>query len=185
MPAHQPPTPLRVAPSLTVALSNVVERATERANEGQRAFGPVATLWEEYIESDAVRALPQRLRNPLVRLCKDVALVATRHFDAYIKGSPPPRLAHALASSLANDVPTPTPTPPAPSAAPPLTAPAITHPQPQTFAQAAAVPLPARGTGRSRYLQARASHTVRPETRLFIRIGPTHRARQVGSYALL
>jgi hypothetical protein len=47
------------------------------------------------------------------------------------------------------------------------------------------VPLPARGTGRSRYLQARASRTVRPETRLFVCIGPTHRARQVGSYALL
>lgn len=182
MSASQQPTPLRAASSLTRALSNVVERATNRANDSQRAFGPIAKLWEEYAESDAVRALPLRLRTPLVRLCNDIALVATTHFDAYIKGSPPPRLAHALlASSLANDV-----TPPAPSA-PFTTAPAVTHPQPRTFAQVATTPLPAtpRVTGRSRYLQARASRTIRPETRLFVRIGPTHRARQVGSYALL
>jgi hypothetical protein len=171
-PQQLPPLP---APSLTRALSNVVERATERANDSQRVFGPIAKLWEEYAESDTVRALPQRLRSPLVRLCKDIALVATTHFDAYIKGSPPPRLANVLATSLANDVPPPT----APPAAP----------QPRTFAQVAATPDTPRVTGRSRYLQAqaqaKAARTLRPETRLFLRVGPSHQTRQLGSFALL
>jgi len=91
-PFTQLPRPLVTdkAPSLTYALANVVERATERAKDGQLAFGPVAALWESYVESDAVRKLPQRLHTPLIRLCKDISLVATQHFDAYIKGSPPP-----------------------------------------------------------------------------------------------
>ena len=107
------------APPLTYALANVIERATERANDGQRAFGPVAALWEDYIESEAVRKLPQRLRTPLIRLCKDISLVATRHFDSYIKGSPPPRFADT--PKLAANIPEIAPPPPPPS-------------QPRTFA---------------------------------------------------
>jgi hypothetical protein len=49
-------------PPLIYALANVVERATERATDGQWIFSPVAALWDEYTESKAVRALPQRLR---------------------------------------------------------------------------------------------------------------------------
>src|SRR5271168_3746036 len=108
------------APPFTRALANVVERATERANDGQRAFGPVAALWEDYIESEAVRNLPQRLRTPLIQLCKDISLVATRHFDSYIKGSPPPRFADTqklTADMLETTLPLPS--------------------QPQTFAQVA------------------------------------------------
>jgi hypothetical protein len=47
------------------------------------------------------------------------------------------------------------------------------------------MPLPARGIGYSRYLQARASYMVHLETCLFVRIRLTHHVWQVGSYALL
>ena len=85
-----PQQALDKAPSLTYALANVIERATERANDGQQAFGPIAALWEDYVESEAVRKLLQCLCTPLIQLCKDISLVATKHFDLYIKGSLPP-----------------------------------------------------------------------------------------------
>ena len=111
------------APPLTRALANVVERATERANDGQRAFGPVAALWEDYIKSEAVCKLPQRLRTPVIQLCKDFSLIATRHFNAYIKGSPPPRFADT--PKVAANIPEIAPPPPPPPS------------QPRTFAQVA------------------------------------------------
>jgi len=156
------------APPLTRALANVVERATERANDGQRAFGPVATLWEDYIKSEAVRELPQRLRTPVIQLCKDLSLLATRHFDAYIKGSPPPRFADT--PKLAANTP-------------------VIAPPPRTFAQVATTdpaPQTNTATGRSRYLEkSKTKPTPRPDTRLFVRISPFHNAREVGAYAVL
>lgn len=174
VPSSHPPQLAPVtdrAPPLTRALANVVERATERANDGQRAFGPVAALWEDYIESEAVRKLPQRLRTPVIQLCKDFSLIATRHFDAYIKGSPPPRFADT--PKLAANIPEIAPPPP-PS-------------QPRTFAQVATTdPAPQTTTGRSRYLEkTRTKSTPRPDTRLFVRISPFHNARGVGAYAVL
>jgi hypothetical protein len=158
------------APSLTYALANAIERATERANDGQRAFGPVAALWEDYIESKAVRELPQRLHTPLIRLCKDFSLVATRHFDAYIKGSPPPRFADT--PKLPANMPENAPPPPS---------------QPRTFAQVATTdPASQPTTSRSRYLEkTKTKSTLRPDTRLFVRISPFHNARGVGAYAVL
>jgi hypothetical protein len=50
--------PLPAKPPLTFALANVVERATKRAMDGQRIFSLIIALWDEYIESKAVRALP-------------------------------------------------------------------------------------------------------------------------------
>ncbi len=121
-------------PHFQHALANVVERATERATDGQRIFSPVAALWDEYTKSEAVPALPQRLHQPLIRLYKEVSILATRHFNAYIKGSSPPRI---------TDIP---PANQNPNIASPLTtalAPALAHttlPQPRMYAQAAIKP---------------------------------------------
>jgi hypothetical protein len=54
--------PLPAKPPLIFTLANVVERATKRAIDGQRIFSPITVLWDKYIESKAVRALPQGLR---------------------------------------------------------------------------------------------------------------------------
>src|SRR5271166_5776809 len=77
-------------PSLSHALTNVVQRATDRANDSQCMYGPIAALWDEYLESDEVRKLPVQLRSPLRALCKDISATANRHFNAFIKGSHPP-----------------------------------------------------------------------------------------------
>ena len=57
MPGPQLALVIDRASPLTFALANVVERAI-RANNSQQAFGPVAALWEDYVESEAVRKLP-------------------------------------------------------------------------------------------------------------------------------
>jgi hypothetical protein len=174
------PTPAK--PPLTFALANVVERATKRAIDGQRIFSPIATLWDEYLESEAVRALPQGLRPPLLRLCKDISTLATRHFDAYIKGSSLPRLTDTPPANTTPEVIPPPP--PAAASAPALTS--NTPPQPRTYAQAATDPSSQPLSSRMRYLErTRPVHSPRPETRLFVRVGTLHRMRQYGSYAIL
>jgi hypothetical protein len=74
-------------PPLTFALANVIEQATKQATDGQWIFSPITALWDEYLESKTVCALPQGLCPPLLCLCKDILTLAIRHFDAYIKGS--------------------------------------------------------------------------------------------------
>jgi hypothetical protein len=85
----QPP-PLLTPPPFTQALVHAVQAAGIRAEEGQRIFGPIASLWDAYIQSDAVRKLPVKLQKPLLLLCQEMTRTATTHFDAYIKGTKPP-----------------------------------------------------------------------------------------------
>src|SRR5271168_759135 len=84
-PQHSPPDPT----PLSQALRNAVQAASTRAEEGQRIFGPVASLWDDYQQSKAVWRLPSQLRKPLLALCQEISCTATIHFDAYIKGSRP------------------------------------------------------------------------------------------------
>src|SRR5271165_2401393 len=77
------PTPL------SQALRNAVQAANTRAEEGQRIFSPVASLWDNYQQSETVWRLPSYLRKPLLALCQEISRTATIHFDAYIKGSRP------------------------------------------------------------------------------------------------
>src|SRR5438045_9275483 len=82
---HMPPGP----PPLSQALTNAIHVANTRAEEGQRIFGPIAALWDDYSQSDSVCKLPTKLRKPLLALCQEMSRTATRHFDAYIKGTKP------------------------------------------------------------------------------------------------
>ena len=82
---HFPPAP----PPLSKALKDAVQAASTRAEEGQRIFGPIATLWDDYQQSDTVRKLPSQLRKPLLALCQEISRTATVHFNAYIKGTRP------------------------------------------------------------------------------------------------
>lgn len=171
---------IRSIPSLSYALTNVVQKAAERSSDGQRIYGPIATFWEEYVESDAVRKLPERLRYPLICLCKDISATANRHFDAYLKGSHPPRpnkeaSAPAPAPALA----------PAPAPIPSSIPSTATTSAPRTYAQATTTTF--ESTSRGLYLAKKqlVRTTNRPDTRLFVRIAPDHDARKVGAYAML
>jgi hypothetical protein len=81
-PQHTPPGP----PPLSQTLRNAIDAANTRAEEGQRVFGPISALWDGYVDSNAVRQLPVRLRKPLLALCHEMSRIATGHFDAYLKG---------------------------------------------------------------------------------------------------
>src|SRR5271165_2710685 len=175
-------------PSLSHALTNVVQRATDRANNSQRMYSPIAALWDKYLKSDEVRKLPVRLRSPLRALCKDISATANRHFDAFIKGthSPSPLDESTATNTSQRTVPQP------------LNIPLNIPPNiPSNIALNAASPLstyaqPASTTacGQSSREQLRARRQskklqpTRPDTRLFVRLGPFHKACVAGAYAL-
>jgi hypothetical protein len=166
--ASSQPTP----PPLSRILSETVKATTDRAQEGYTLFGPIAALWDEYLQSDAVRKLPQRHRKPLELLCKEISKLSLTHFDAYIKGirpdtgSPPPAKAKA--------------SPPTTATAPNLAA--------TTYASIAATPPPAPGpetVSRKKVIFRKPLPQARPDTRLFLRIGPENIARETGPFAVL
>jgi hypothetical protein len=166
--ASSQPTP----PPLSRILSETVKATTDRAQEGYTLFGPIAALWDEYLQSDAVRKLPQRHRKPLKLLCKEISKLSLTHFDAYIKGirpdtgSPPPAKAKA--------------SPPTTATAPNLAA--------TTYASIAATPPPAPGpetVSRKKVTFRKPLPQARPDTRLFLRIGPENIARETGPFAVL
>ncbi|KAF7893823.1 hypothetical protein EAF00_007337 [Botryotinia globosa] len=66
-------------------------RGTPKANERQQIFGPIASLWDDYLNPEAVQTLPARLRKPLTALCADISATANKYFDSYINRSNPPR----------------------------------------------------------------------------------------------
>src|SRR5271165_1111449 len=157
----------KLLPSLSHALTNVVQRATDRANDSQLIYGPIAALWDEYLQSDEVRKLPARHRNPLIALCKDISATANRHFDAFIKGTHPPRpLDESTATNTSSHMLQPSHTPSPPT----------------TYAQAASTA--ARKQPTARRPQPATPRPVRPDTRLFVRLGQNHKAREAGAFAI-
>ncbi|KAJ8070793.1 hypothetical protein OCU04_001155 [Sclerotinia nivalis] len=84
-----PPAPS--IPSLSQALINTVNTTTNRANEGQQIFSSIALLWDDYLNIEAVRAFPTRLRKLLIALCTDISFTVNKHFDTFINRSHPPR----------------------------------------------------------------------------------------------
>jgi hypothetical protein len=181
---HAPPAP---AP-LSQSLKDAIRASSTRAEEGQRIFAPIATLWDDYLQSDEVRKLPVRLRKPLLALCQEISRTATRHFDAYIKGTRP--------SSAVTPAATPAVTPPETPPLAPTDEPALPIPRPLppsqglTYAQQAARPAPPLPppTQHKTALARKAERTppkTRTDTRLFLRISQDHPAREAGSFAML
>ena len=172
---HSPPAP----PPLSQALRDAIQAASTRADEGQRIFAPIATLWDDYVQSETVRKLPPKLRKPLLVLCQEISRTATRHFDAYIKGTRP---SPALTPQQSSPTPLQKSTTDEQTSLPPQT--------PPTYAQKAALaPTSQPPTRTPRNI---ASNTLdkktpqaRPDTRLFIRVGPDHASRQAGQFAVL
>jgi hypothetical protein len=168
---HNPPDPTPLAQ----ALKNAVQAASTRAEEGQRIFGPVADLWDTYQQSEAVRKLPSQLRKPLLALCQEISRTATLHFDAYIKGSRPTQ---AQPAQQPLTPPMGLTTLATTESSPPIALP--------TYAQKAATPPPPQlPTATAPKIRATKAPTARPDTRLFVRVGPDHISRKAGSFALL
>src|SRR3954451_20225786 len=89
MPPPPPPhsEPARPAQTLFQDFSNVARAALAHTEEGQQIFYPIATMWDDYMQTDAAHKLLAHLHKPLARLCKKVISIANEHFEAYIKGT--------------------------------------------------------------------------------------------------
>ena len=188
LPSPTPSQQASPAPSLSQALENIVRAAATRADEGQQIYGPIAALWDGYLQTEAVRKLPARLRKPLTALCSEVSVVANKHFDAYIKGAHPPRIA-APAPGLSTDTSAPASTSASSSGTP--SGPTTTQDAPTlSYAQAVATGMPTHGPKQARKTSAqktskRKDAVPRPDTRLFVRIDPGHSARAAGPFSVL
>jgi hypothetical protein len=168
--------PATTTQSLSQDFSSIARAALARTEEGQRVFYPIAALWDSYLQSEDVRKLPAHLRKPLARLCKEVASIAHEHFEAYIKGI---QTRPTKSSTVA-------PIPPAP--APSTTAstpPAAVCPATSYASITAASPPPRPPQARKQQTTTEKAPKARPDTRLFLRLGPNHPAREAGSFALL
>ena len=87
MPPPPPFTPAaKPAQTLSQNFLDIPRAASVRAEEGQQIFCPISAIWDNYLQTDAVRKLPARLCKPLTALCAEISSVANKHFDAYIKG---------------------------------------------------------------------------------------------------
>ncbi|KAJ8061503.1 hypothetical protein OCU04_009318 [Sclerotinia nivalis] len=187
-----PPAPS--TPFLFQALINTVNTATNRANEGQQIFSLIASLWNDYLNTEAVRALPARFRKPLIVLCTDISFTANKHFDVFINGSYPSRSTKSSTKISVNllspDVQTFQPVL-VPKTAKPIKAPAtVQYLKDSTYAQKTATSLPpiiqstnpktGNRTGSQPKTQSQISHKT--DTRLFVRIGLDYPARKAGSF---
>ena len=166
-----PPNPGRSTHSLAQDLTHLVKAAEVRSADAQRVFYPIANLWDSYVQSDEVRKLPAHLRKPLTKLCTEITAITNKHFESYIKGiynnpsSTPPQVVQ----------------PPIPASRP--SPQAITSPA--TYASITASTTPAPLAKLAQQKPTVKTAITRPDTRLFVRIGPSHPARAAGSFALL
>src|SRR5438045_7780486 len=93
--AQSPPIPTRATltmtplPSFLHMLMNSLQHALERLTDGQLIYGPIAALWDEYLQTDVVRKLPAKLHNPLKALCNDISITTQKHFDTFLAGTAP------------------------------------------------------------------------------------------------
>ena len=187
--AQSTPIPTRAAstttplPSFSHTLTNSLQRASERLTDGQLIYGPIAALWDEYLQTDAVRKLPAKLRNPLKALCNDISITTQKHFDTFLAGAAPLSQTNSTIYNSTN------PSIPSISTTPLLSAPEAPSP-PNTYAEAVTTPPPTILQSTVRKPQERPARPARPakpvqDTRLFIRLGPDHPARAAGSFAVL
>jgi hypothetical protein len=167
-----PPNPGLSTHSLAQNLTHLVKAAEVRSADAQRVFYPIANLWDSYVQSDEVRKLPAHLRKPLTKLCTEITAIVNKHFESYIKGiysnpgaTPPQELLQ--------------PPPPVSRPSPQATTP------PATYANITANTTPAPLAKPAQQKPTAKTANTRPDTRLFVRIGPSHPARAAGSFALL
>ena len=165
---------------LQAALHDSTLAATTRASEGHALFSPIAVFLDKHRRE--VSDLTPHLRRALASLSDDLASVAQRHFDAFICGAPAPRAAENTNSpaQAQHASPLQRPVPPVtPGLAQSTYASAVTRPAPVVTDSSptarppkqAAVPKP-------------APKRPGPDSRLFVRLPDSHRAKYLQAYAI-
>src|SRR5438045_4341435 len=176
--AQSPPIPTRATPTMTPlpsfshALTNSLQCASERLTNGQLIYGPIAALWDEYLQTDVVRKLPAKLHNPLKALCNDISITTQKHFDTFLAGTAPLSQTNSTIYNSTN------PSIPSISTTSLLPAPEAPSP-PNTYAEAITTPPPTILQSTVRKPQERPARPARPakpvqDNRQVITISPDH-----------
>ena len=153
--------------SFREALGRSVAAAESRAKEAESLFGSIASQLDNHWAAPSHNSLPANQRLALKNFCKDLAEVATRHFDAYISGK--------LVSKI-EPIPEPCRTPQAPET---LTyAKVARRPQGIHTENIHSSREPARPSPKTQPQQHRT------DDRLFVRIPDGDRLRGLSAYAI-
>ncbi|EED22450.1 conserved hypothetical protein [Talaromyces stipitatus ATCC 10500] len=163
---------------LQTALLESTSAATTRASEEQKIFSPIAAFLNKH-RSQTTGLAPHLLR-ALTALSDDLALVAQRHFSAYISGISTTSILPALSPS---PPPTPNSLPPSPPPSRPLSG--LEQSTYATITQYAPVKL--TPTTHSKAHIKKPMPLVKqplPDNQLFVRLPADHAARKMEAYAI-
>ena len=156
---------------LQAALQESTEAAATRATEGHKIFSPIAALLDKHCTQSS--SLAPHLQRALTLLSNDLAAVAQLHFAAFVCEKPPPRIPLAATTAL--------PSPPvsrSSSCSPPAPA--------NTFATIASSAKPGNAPTVIQHPKKAPSATKQlvPDNRLFVRLPPGHKAKEIQAYAI-
>jgi hypothetical protein len=144
--------------------------ASSRAAEGQKIFSPIAAFLDEHRSQTG---LAPHQQNALKALSDDLANLAQQHFNAYISGVPFTLTAPAPAPAPASLPPTPPPSRPPSGLAQ------------STYASVSKItPAKVASTPKTSTRPKTPAPSQRPDTRLFVRLPPTHIAKNMDAYAI-
>lgn len=200
MPPRQPApavatvTAMRPA-TLQANLQLAAAAATTRASEAQQLFSSVADMLDAHRHGEPAKALPTHMKTAFKAFCDDMSVVAQRHFESYIRGSPRPPAPYMINIDTPKTPPDSAPSlpsqPPSCSCSQSRSHPISTS-QPSSYAQAAANPpnhsatAPQTASVSSALSQrAQQKKLLPPDSRLFVRLPATHQARSFPGYAIL
>lgn len=184
--------------SLSESLLAVTTAASTRAEEGTLLFSNIASILDEQLQGEPVKALPSHLRKSFYAFCQDISTVAQRHFDNHVRGSPRPPLPYMCLPNPSTALFTPPPTtgsltPPTEEATTPesVAGPQATRAQipaqkhTPSYANAIASPPQIPAPQASHQLKKKAPPKTPPlDNRLFVRLPENHVLRAVSTYSI-
>ena len=200
MPPRQPASAVATAITMRPAtlqanLQLAAAAATTRTSEAQQLYSSVADMLDAHRYGEPAMALPTHMKTAFKAFCDDISVVAQRHFESYIRGSPRPPAPYMINIDTPKTPPDSAPSLPSQPPSQPQSrsrSQSIPTSQPSSYAQAAAIP-PALPTTTppiapaSSVLSQRAQQkkTPTPDSRLFVRLPATHQARPFPGYTIL
>lgn len=157
---------------LQAALLEATTAASVRAAEGQKIYSPIAAFLDKHRSQTNLAPHQQAA---LEALSNDLADIAQQHLNAYISGVPLTKASSAIAPAPVSLPPSPPPSRP-PSGLAQSTYASAAQSNPGKTATL-------KKTGKPKPLNSTAKEEL-PDTRLFVRLSPSHPAKNMDAYAI-
>ncbi|KAI0997822.1 hypothetical protein K3495_g10367 [Podosphaera aphanis] len=182
LPPPPPPLPYSArtggVESLTEILLSTTFAATTRNEEATLLFQNIACILDDAYSEDG---LPQHLQKPFRNFVADLNMVARRHFECHIRGSPRPPLPYSSAATESKSASIPTGK--TISIAVPVT---TQHQKPRSYASAAiAAPKRPQFGQPSKQPVRTQPKPARVDDRLLVRVSPDHPSLRMSPYAIM